>query len=105
MTRDALYIRACMAAEAACFEWKAAHPAAQLVFHRITLPAVGVGRAGLIASLQQALALGVAGNGHARKLLAAINRAVDGEGTVMMAEYALEQVYGIRQALTRQGAN
>lgn len=100
-------MRALQACEAACREWRAANPDARLRIQPITPPVVGVGRHGLIASLDLALELGVAGNSATRKLLQAIDRtqADRGGATVLMAEYALEQVYGIKHALTRQAGN
>lgn len=104
--RDAAYIRAFMAAEGACHRWKAANPDARPKFNPLPVPALAAGRGGLIGGVDQALMLGVAGNSAARKLLTAIDRAVDrGGATIQMAEYALEQVYGIKHALTRQLAN
>jgi hypothetical protein len=47
----------------------------------------------------------VAGNSVTRKLLTAMQRAVPGGSTVLMAEYAIEQVYGIPHALTRRAVS
>jgi hypothetical protein len=90
---------ACMSAAA---KWWADNPDAKLKFNPITLPRVHPGRAGVIGGLDQALELGVAGNSVTRKLLTAMNRATpNGGATVMMAEFALEQIFGIASALHR----
>lgn len=107
MTTEGQYMRALEACEAACRKWQAENPDARLRFVPIPVPVVGVGRTQMIAGLDQALERGVAGNSATRKLLQAIDRTAADKGgaTVMMAEYALEQVYGLKHALTRQAGN
>jgi|1185.fasta_scaffold22100_2 hypothetical protein len=98
---DAQYERAAQACLHACRKWQAEHPGARLRFQPIPLDP----RALAIGSLESALARGVAGNSATRRLLTALSRAVrDGGGTtILMAEYALEMVYGLRRPLTQPG--
>lgn len=101
---DAEYERAVQACVAACAKWQAEHPDARLRFRPLIIPPPrpGLRVGGMIAGLDQALELGVAGNSLTRKLLTAIDRATpNGGATVLMAEFAIEQVYGIQRALTR----
>lgn len=103
---DAAYARNVMACIAAAARWRAEHPDARLKFNPITITVprnAPVGRRpGLIAGLDRALEHGVAGNSVTRQLLTAIDRGCpNGGASVMMAEFAILQVYGIESALTR----
>lgn len=99
---DPEYIQAFTAAERAALAWRNANPMATPKFRPITLPP-GRGKGQLIATVEEVLAIGVARNGAARRLLKAIALGVPKRGaTVLMAEYAIEQVFGIKSALTRQ---
>lgn len=99
---DAEYERAAQACLVECRRWHRANRDARLKFRALLLPS---GAGGLISSLENALELGVAGNSVTRKLLTAMQRAVPGGSTVLMAEYAIEQVYGIPHALTRRAVS
>lgn len=107
MTRvDPRYIQAFIAAEAAARKWRREHPSAAVAFHPLQLgPPPAAGRGGVIGGVDQALALGVASDAAARELLLAIDAAVEGGATIMMAEYALERVFGLKQALARFDEN
>lgn len=103
---EAQYERAAQAVLEACRTWAALHPDARLRFQpmvRRGRPGYGKGPAGAIMSLKAArLIHRVAGNSITRRLLESLDRSVkDWDGaTVMMAEAAIEKVYGIKQALT-----
>jgi hypothetical protein len=91
------YNRAAQECLAACAQWRAENPDARLVFHGINTRA----DVAVIGDLGQALKrCGIAGNSATRKLLTRMYRAVPGGATVMMAEYALEQVYGLSHVLS-----
>jgi len=101
---DADYVRGVSACITTCARWRAEHPDARLKFNPIPvcIPTGQRGPGGLIASLDLALARGVAGNSVTRKLLVAIDRGCPrGGATVIMVELALLYVYGIRSALTK----
>jgi len=107
---DAQYARAVMACLTACAKWWADNPDARLKFNPITYPAPPGAKpgevGGVITSLANLLELGVAGNSVTRKMLTAIDRACpNGGATAQMAQYAIEQVFGIRSALTRVEPN
>jgi hypothetical protein len=104
MTTDQEYARGVLACMTACAKWKAQHPDARLKFNPIRVrvpPGQDASECGgLIAGLDMALAHGVAGNSVTRKLLVAMDRATPrGGASIMMAEFVLEQVYGITSAL------
>lgn len=94
------YERATQACLAACAQWKAEHPDARLRFQ----PMLSTKQVAIIANLSTAIhEFGVAGNSATRKLLTAMDRATPGGGaTVMMADLAIERVYGIPRALTEK---
>lgn len=100
MPTQAQYERAAQACLAACAKWKAEHPDARLQFR----PLFSESGVVVITDLKTAIReFGVAGNSAARKLLMAMDRATPGGGaTVLMADLAIEQVYGIPRALTQK---
>jgi hypothetical protein len=104
MVTQAEYEAAVRSCVVACARWKAEHPDARLSFQSLPrLPGAPAGRMPYIGTIESALEFGVAGNQDTRDLLMAISDAAPGGGaSVLMAEYALERVYGIRWALTHE---
>lgn len=79
----------------ACRQWHEANPQARLVFSPLGVGALAMDLGVAIKTY------GVAGNSITRQLLRAMLKATDGGATVLMAEYAIERVYGIPEALSR----
>lgn len=97
---DAAYARAVVLVWGACAKWAGENPDARLKFKPLMLVMPLPPGAGVLGGLDQALELGVAANSMTRKLLTEMDRAIPGGATIRMAEYAIQQVYGIPHALT-----
>lgn len=107
------YEQALMKCIAACAKWRAQNPDARLKFQPWSwmpkdakkLSPDGKSVA-IIAGLDVAIESGAAGNSITRKLLLAIDRGTpNGGASVLMAECAIEEVYGIKKALTEKPAD
>lgn len=99
------YERAARKMMAAAMAWKTLNPDAKLKFVPLNLDHIPQTRGAnvvVISPLSRSVIRSVGDNPKTRELLTAMDAAIGNEGTVMQAEFCIEQVFGIKNALTRQ---